>query len=91
MASEDTADSGDSEDVQTLPVDLTYSEAIDELAGILDELEGDEIDIDRLASEVRRAAALIRFCRGRIDDARVEVEQIVTELEADQTAGNGPG
>ena len=60
---------------------LGYSAALAELAEILGELEGDTVDIDRLADQVRRAAELIRVCRGRIDAARTEIEQVVAELD----------
>jgi len=60
---------------------LGYSAALAELEEILGELEGDAVDIDRLADQVRRAAALIRVCRGRIDAARTVIEQVVAELD----------
>jgi exodeoxyribonuclease VII small subunit len=60
---------------------LGYSAALAELEEILGELEGDTVDIDRLADQVRRAAELIRICRGRIDVARFEIEQVVAELD----------
>jgi exodeoxyribonuclease VII small subunit len=60
---------------------LGYSAALTELEEILGELEGDTVDIDRLADQVRRAAELIRICRGRIDAARTEIEQVVAELD----------
>lgn len=59
-----------------------YAEAVQELESILLELEQDDIDVDLLAERVRRASALIRFCRSRIARARVEVEQVVAELDA---------
>lgn len=59
-----------------------YAEAVQELESILLELEHDDIDIDLLVARVRRASALIRFCRSRIAQARVEVEQVVAELDA---------
>lgn len=63
--------------------DLTYVEALAELEGILDELDGDEVDVDVLGARVRRAAELLRLCRDRIASARFEVEQVVAELEAE--------
>ena len=56
-------------------------EALAELEGILHELEGDAVDVDHLGERVRRAAELIRLCRGRIDHARMEIEQVVAELD----------
>ncbi len=60
---------------------IGYAEAVAELEQILDELEDDTVDVDVLARRVRRAAALIRVCRSRIATARMEVEQIVGELD----------
>ena len=61
-------------------LDLGYAEAAAELDEILERLDHDAVDVDDLADQVRRAAALIRHCRSRITDARVEVERVVTEL-----------
>jgi exodeoxyribonuclease VII small subunit len=63
--------------------DLPYGEAVDELERILAELDDEELDVDALASKVRRAAQLIRVCRSRIAGARLEIERVVTELESE--------
>ncbi|HEY7214652.1 MAG TPA: exodeoxyribonuclease VII small subunit [Thermoanaerobaculia bacterium] len=60
---------------------LSFREAMDELEGILGRIEGEEIDIDRLAEELRRAAQLLEICRGKIRKAEVEVTQIVQSIE----------
>jgi exodeoxyribonuclease VII small subunit len=65
---------------------MGYAEALAELESILDELDGDEVDVDVLGSRVRRAAELLRLCRERIAGARFEVEQVVAELEAEVEA-----
>jgi exodeoxyribonuclease VII small subunit len=62
---------------------IGYTEAMAELELILRDLEDGEVDIDHLAGQVRRAAALVRRCRGRLADATTEVTRIVTELEGD--------
>jgi exodeoxyribonuclease VII small subunit len=59
----------------------TYAAAVDELEGILAELEDDRLDVDQLAERVARAAELIRLCRERIKATRLEVEQIVADLD----------
>ncbi len=64
-----------------------YAEAQRELDEILRELEGDAVDVDRLAERVRRASLLIRVCRSRIAAARLEVEAVVTSLEDAQPPG----
>jgi exodeoxyribonuclease VII small subunit len=59
----------------------SFRAAMDELEGILERIEGEEIDIDRLAEELRRAAQLLDVCRGKIRKAEVAVTQIVQSLE----------
>jgi exodeoxyribonuclease VII small subunit len=64
------------------PEALGYADALAELEEILHELEGEAVDVDHLGERVRRAAELIRLCRSRIDTARMEIEQVVAELDA---------
>jgi exodeoxyribonuclease VII small subunit len=61
---------------------LGFRQAMEELEGILERIEGEEIDIDQLAQELRRAAQLLDLCRGKIRKAEVEVTQIVQSLTA---------
>lgn len=61
---------------------LGYADAVVELEAILSELEADDVDVDRLAEQVRRAADLIELCRGRLESAQVEVTRIVADLDA---------
>lgn len=60
---------------------LAFGEALEELEGILRRVEGEEIDVDSLAEELRRAAELLEVCRAKIRRAEVEVSQIVQSLE----------
>jgi exodeoxyribonuclease VII small subunit len=58
-----------------------YAEAMAELEAILAEIEDEAVDVDLLARRVARAAHLVRWCRGRIDGARVDVERIIADLD----------
>jgi exodeoxyribonuclease VII small subunit len=60
------------------PVAAGYAEAL------LRELDTTDVDVDVLATQVQRAAALIGFCRDRIGAARVQIEQAVAELGVDR-------
>ncbi|MBM3672682.1 MAG: exodeoxyribonuclease VII small subunit [Actinobacteria bacterium] len=64
-----------------------YADAMGELEEILEELEGDDLDVDVLADRVRRASELIKTCRERITRAEDELESIVTDLD-DYDAGD---
>jgi len=61
---------------------IGYAEAMRELEQILDELEGDDLDVDVLAVRVQRASELIRLCRGRIARTQADVDRVVTDLES---------
>jgi exodeoxyribonuclease VII small subunit len=67
-----------------------YAAAMRELEDLLADLEDDALDIDLLATKVERASELIRFCRSRINAARVQVDRIVADLEnlPDEPAGD---
>ncbi len=58
-----------------------FTAAMRELETILQRIEGDELDIDRLAEELKRATALLELCRGKIRRAELEVTEIVQQLE----------
>ena len=59
---------------------IGYAEAMRELEQILDELEGDDLDVDVLAVRVRRASELIEVCRARITRAEDDVPTFATTL-----------
>jgi exodeoxyribonuclease VII small subunit len=59
----------------------SFSEALAELEAILQRIESEETDIDRLADELKRAAELLEICRGKIRRAEAEVTQIVQKLD----------
>ena len=60
-----------------------YGAALEELQEILSELESENVDVDRLASRVERAGALIRLCQGRRAAAELQVERVVDALDTD--------
>ncbi len=62
---------------------LGYADALAELEDILTELESDEVDVDTLAQHVQRASMLIELCRERIGNARLRIEEVMTQLDAD--------
>jgi len=67
----------------TPPIAPGYAEALAELEAILAELERSDVDVDVLAERVKRAVELIGFCRARIGNARMQIEQVVADLGTD--------
>ena len=61
--------------------EVGYAEALAELERILSELEAADVDVDVLAEKVARASELIRFCRDRIGNAKLQIDKVVAGLE----------
>ena len=64
-----------------------YAAALDELDAILRELEGSDVDVDRLADRVARATELIAVCRQRISDARLRIDAVIADLDGGDAEG----
>lgn len=77
-----------SDDATTAAAAPSFGEAMAELEAILRRIEGEEVDVDLLAGELRRAAELLELCRAKIRKAEVEVTQIVQGLEDDDEDGD---
>ena len=58
-----------------------YADALRELEEILTSLEEADVDVDVLAEKVARASELIRTCRERIGNAKLQIEKVVADLE----------
>ena len=69
--------------------ELSFGDALAQLEEILQQIEAEEIDIDELAGRLKRAAALLDLCRGKIRKAETEVKQIVADLEKDGLPATG--
>ncbi|MEY4362319.1 MAG: exodeoxyribonuclease small subunit [Actinomycetota bacterium] len=61
--------------------EIGYSEAVEELEAILSDLEESDVDVDVLAEKVARASELIRVCRERISNAKLQIDKVVAGLE----------
>lgn len=70
-----------SDPTDAAPVAVGYAAALAELEQILAELERADVDVDVLATQVQRAAELISFCRDRIGNARLHIEQVVATID----------
>ena len=46
------------------------------------ELEGSDVDVDRLAERVARASELITICRDKITTADLQIRQVTADLDA---------
>jgi Exonuclease VII small subunit. len=57
--------------------EIGYNEAIREVEAILEKLNNEELDVDKLAEEVKRAAELIGLCKEKLRKAEDEVAKVI--------------
>jgi exodeoxyribonuclease VII small subunit len=67
----------------------TFGAAVEEVERILARLEAEQVDIDDLAREVRRAVELIALCRSKLAATETEVRAYVDALQAPDPGGPG--
>ena len=60
---------------------LNYTNAFEELKGIVAEIEQGEISVDELSVKVKRATALIQFCKLKLSTTEEDVNAILKELD----------
>ena len=58
---------------------LTYTEAVAEIEQILSRLRGEQIDVDTLAAEVKRATELIAQCKAQLTEVEKAVKSELDE------------
>lgn len=56
-----------------------YAEAIAEIEQILESFNSEQVDIDSLAAQVKRATELIAMCREKLRKAEEEVATVLRE------------
>ena len=60
----------------------SYAAGLEELEQILNYLRGSDVDLEALAEKVERAGHLIRFCRQRLDDISLKVNDVLDSVNA---------
>lgn len=56
---------------------MKYEDSIKELESIVRRMENDELDIDTLASQLKRAQTLIKSCRDKLTKTDEEIKSIL--------------
>ncbi|MDO4757944.1 MAG: exodeoxyribonuclease VII small subunit [Rikenellaceae bacterium] len=56
---------------------MNYTEAVQEIERILEKFRAEQLDVDTLAAEVKRASELIAACKVRLKEVEGEVAKIL--------------
>lgn len=61
---------------------MTYESAYKELKEIMDSLEGESTKIDEIEIKLKRATELLDFCKSKLNDVEVNVDELLKRLDA---------
>ena len=59
--------------------ELKYEAAMAELQAIVTKMENDELDIDQLSEQLKRAQELIKLCRDKLTKTDEEIKKILSD------------
>ncbi len=60
---------------------MKYEEALKELETIVRKMENDELDIDTLSEQLKRAQQLIKLCKDKLTKTDDEIKKILDAQE----------
>ena len=58
--------------------ELKYEAAMAELQSIVHKMENDELDIDQMTEQLKRAQELIKLCKDKLTKTDAEIKKILT-------------
>ena len=59
---------------------IKYEEAMRQLQEIVRKMENDELDIDQMSDQLKKAQELIKICRDKLTKTEEEVSKTIEEL-----------
>ena len=59
----------------------TYGSAMEKLQQLMEEIEGDQLDIDQLMSKVKEASVLIKYCKEQLTKTNKELQKVLDDIE----------
>ncbi|GBU07307.1 hypothetical protein AwDysgo_06380 [Bacteroidales bacterium] len=61
--------------------EISYKEAYAKLENILQEIEGNEMDVDQLSIKIKEAAGLLNLCKDKLFVASEETKKILAQIK----------
>lgn len=57
--------------------EIKYEEAVSQLEDIVRKMENNELDIDQLGEQLKKAQMLLKFCKDRLTKTDEEIKKIL--------------
>ena len=58
---------------------IKYEQAVRELEEIVGKMENDELDIDQLSEQLKRAKQLVKLCKDKLTKTDEEIKKLLLE------------
>lgn len=58
---------------------MNYEEAVQQLETIVQRMENDELDIDELTTELKKAQQLIKMCKAKLTKVDEDIKKILSQ------------
>ena len=59
--------------------EMKYEQAVRELERIVERMENDELDIDQLSEQLKRAKVLVKLCKDKLTKTDEEIKKLLSE------------
>jgi len=59
---------------------ISYTEARESISAIIQKIENEELDVDELSEQLRKASGLIKICEDKLSHAESEVDKILKNM-----------
>ena len=59
--------------------EMKYEQAVRELEKIVERMENDELDIDQLSEQLKRAKTLVKLCKDKLTKTDEEIKKLLSE------------
>ena len=59
--------------------EIKYEKAVSELEQIVDRMENDELDIDQLSAQLKKAKELVKLCKDKLTKADADIKKLLSE------------
>lgn len=59
--------------------EMKYEKAVCELEEIVNKMERDELDIDQLSEQLKRAKVLVKLCKDKLTKTDEEIKKLLSE------------
>ena len=59
--------------------EMKYEKTVCELEEIVDKMERDELDIDQLSEQLKRAKVLVKLCKDKLTKTDEEIKKLLSE------------